>query len=160
MGDFCFKMDLILHPIISGHAAKFYHLNSATTNELPLFYSQFLDQMLATGAITALDSEEFGLLINNSDLLVNVKWGVGTEKIHLTALHEKKYECSQKIPQIGILCVGVNFADTPWEHVSCSDDIDFICKAQVFSYSKYSNFSETAFPFQKSKPILTANGTF
>lgn len=132
---YCLPVDhyKLLWHFKSGHAAKFCYLDSATTNELPLFYSQFLDQMLATGAITALDSEEFGLLINNSDLLVNVKWGVGTEKIHLTALHEKKYECSQKIPQIGILCAGVNFADTSWEHVSCSDDIDFICKAQVCS---------------------------
>uniref|UniRef100_A0A183E5L6 Centromere protein M n=1 Tax=Gongylonema pulchrum TaxID=637853 RepID=A0A183E5L6_9BILA len=101
---------------------------------LPLFYSQFLDQIFSVASIIVLNSEEFGLLVDDSDILVNVKQAAGTGKTYLTALHEVEHKCGIMEPQIGVLCAGVDCANILWEHVCCcNDDSDFVSKTQVSS---------------------------
>ncbi|KAM3723003.1 Tetratricopeptide repeat protein [Dirofilaria immitis] len=118
-----------------GQTGKLYcFLNNIDTSKIPIFFAQFLDQMLFTAnAISTLNKDEFGKLISESELVVNVKHAGDIKKTHLIALNEPKYEKNQKEPEIGILYAGIDSANILWEYVCPNDRTDFICKTRVSS---------------------------
>lgn len=103
---------------------------------MPIFFTQFLDQMLRTvGTITHLSNDEFEKLLCESEFLINVKNATDIRKTHLIALNEPKYPKNQDEPEIGVFYAGNDSASISWEYVSPNDRTDFIYKMQVFPFS-------------------------
>ncbi|KAK6102045.1 TPR repeat family protein [Brugia pahangi] len=112
----------------------YYFLDNATRSKMPIFFAQFLDQMLhTTDTIPALTDDEFEKLVSESELLVNVKHALDINKTHLVALNEPKYKKSRKDPEIGIFYAGIDSAIISWEHICPNGKTDFIYKIQVSS---------------------------
>lgn len=124
----------------SGEAGKLYYsLNNATARKLPIFYAQFLDQMLHNvSTISVLTNDEFEKLVSESELLINVNHPVDISKTHLIALNEPKYTKDRKEPEIGIFHAGIDSPTISWEYICPNDRIDFISKIQAGSFIFFS----------------------
>uniref|UniRef100_A0A0R3RW75 Tetratricopeptide repeat protein 29 n=1 Tax=Elaeophora elaphi TaxID=1147741 RepID=A0A0R3RW75_9BILA len=134
---YCLHLDryvLIWYFKIGQPGKLYYFLNNITVSKMPIFFAQFLDQMLQTiGAISALTKDEFEKLVCESEFLINVKHAGDIRKTHLIAINEPEYTEDRRAPEIGIFYSGIDSITIPWEYVRPNDKADFLYKIQVSS---------------------------
>ncbi|CAG9537906.1 unnamed protein product [Cercopithifilaria johnstoni] len=134
---YCLHLDyynLIWYFKVGKIGKLYYSLDNIAASKMPIFFAQFLNQMLHTvGTISLLTNDEFEKLVSESEFLINVKHTVDIKKTHLIALNEPKYTKNHEEPEIGIFYAGNDSANISWEYIRPNDRTDFIHKIQVSS---------------------------